>query len=145
MTPEQVHRELCKLDPALQPWQNCEHKWVEMPPTRHRWVFQIKLMRCHCGHEILHTKTEIDDDVLTTFGDGKADRYSTVDDLLALAKRLEARVMIDTRFGWDVAAGEPLVQVCVWYRSDLMEQSIQISLIQALSEALLRASGRWGE
>lgn len=135
MTAEQIHRELCKLDPALEPWQKCEHVYQSDHGIWTRFL--------HC------TKCNLRTDIVPPFGDGDTLRYSTVDALLGLCERLGLDGMVgkshkgvSTKYGASIGgldkqlpSGAKVLAQLAWADTP----------VAALSEAILRAFGRWSE
>lgn len=148
MTEQQIYAALCELDPALEPWQKCEHEWhlVRCFEEAYNWTAN----RLDCDYR---TKTELEcvkctqratvlvDAPLPTFGDGKP-RYRTVDELLALCERLGLWFLIGNSFQYD---GEFKVEAWPAHQhvSAKAAHTHSHSLVAALREAILRACGKW--
>jgi hypothetical protein len=140
VTEEQIYRELCRLDPALEAWHKCEHE-VEQTDDPRKIVYAWKCKSC--GSIMRET---------LAFGDGDTSRYSTVDVLLGLCERLGIEVVRPA--------------VCVFRGASDCRCEVEGSLasgkrgegyakgkqgevarvaVRAFSEAILRAFGRWSE
>jgi hypothetical protein len=149
MTPEAIYRALCALDPALEPWQKCEHEYVSMGDgytvsgTKRPTV--LKKYRCAKCRKMFQVY-ETNDTKMPTFGDGKP-RYNSVDELLALCVRL--------KLVWHVISDSE--NAGVWIFTQSGETHLSASLTSAstddpvmnavlgLQEAILRTMGKWTE
>lgn len=147
MTPEQIYRALCIVDPALEPWQKCEHKWTEVPEERvltnacpenpsgkFTWM-RDTCSKCRC------TRDDILRPVLPVFGDGKP-RYGSVDELLSLCERLKVQPYLDTS---DWLPGYNWVVGRVVGDGYVRGQAHMGDKVLGLQEAILRAIGGWTE
>lgn len=130
MTPEQIYRQLCIIDPALEPRQKCEHLWdfvQGLPDDR------IRFHRCQiCRKEWIRSMGD-----LPLFGDGKP-RYGSVDELFDLGYRLDIEVAIELWKHCYVADVRP--QDGARAATAMGENKVAV-----LQEALLCAMGGWTE
>jgi len=143
MTAEAIYRELCIIDPALEPYEKCTHRWQANPDNSHDLYDQIC---AKCGDE---GSTELG---LPEFGD-REPKYQSVDELLSLCNRigmmtLKTEVCIGIRqadcrvtLKRDGAFNDGMG---VGYAIGLREELPPLN-VAALSEAILRAMGRWTE
>jgi hypothetical protein len=134
MTPEAIYRALCEIDPALEPWQKCEHHGetivVQSPYLKRNE--RVERVRCaKCGQIVPKERA---------FGDGKP-RYQTVDELLELCERLNHKSDLQGPCddGLYYAVAMPR-----WRKYTYHNAHAQYP-VAALQEAILRAMGGWTE
>ncbi len=138
MTPEQIYRALCEIDPALEPWQKCEH-------DIYRREEDNTLVCRKCGLE----EYQLEDTPfgLPIIGDGKP-RYQTVELLLELCERLGVEA-IDASMS--LPPNIPVVRLAIlhvlkWSSASSTEQApLSEKCVRVLQEAILRSVGRWTE
>lgn len=146
MTAEQIYRELCKLDPVLQPWEKCEHEWLEP-----EFTVPMSWEKCaKCGLSGFRQSRPLPVFGCTLLDDAVS--YDTVDALLGLCGRSGVEVVQSTMC---VFKGESDAKFVVergnrgvgvgYARSKQVDFDFVEVSVQALSEALLRAFGRWIE
>jgi hypothetical protein len=154
MTPDAIYRALCSVDPALEPWQKCEHVYK---PITHSEGYQYG-WRCHECYEPYTWSTGRPDDAylqemlagLPIFGDGKP-RYNSVDELLALCERLELAPMIDDVRPFHLQGENEGFEWCAAITEWDERKPIKVyrgrakTPVTALQEAILRAMGLWQE
>jgi hypothetical protein len=140
MTPEAIYQALCSVDPALEPWQKCEHEWkgAGIDERDHRFMHYCR--KCKTG------AASTSEDMSTTFGDGKP-RYNSVDELLALCGRLKLvwHVISDSdNAGVWIFTQSSEAHVSASLTSESTEDQVKNAVL-GLQEAILRAMGKWTE
>lgn len=150
MTPDAIYRALCSVDPALEAWQRCEHEWkhvtIERGMTNYNEPLARRIWQCFkCGRELRTAESNRHGG--EAFGDGKP-RYQTVDALLGLCERLDIQITELRRWwsfdheGWWTKLA---VQRNGTGKQEWLKWAEGREVVAALSEAILRAMGKWTE
>ena len=143
MTPEAIYRALCIVDPALEPWQKCEHEWdcLGESSSGHSVIVPKMHYRCNkCGREEHRGYIGA-----TPFGDGKS-RYQTVDELLALCERLSIKLMLEMPDTWAAEDGR-VWRVRQWHGGLPRLCAQGKTAVEALQYALIcpKTNFHWGD